>query len=680
MFALTVGLALVRAGAPIGVDTLLPEMVDLDHLARRSRPYYACAQASSYDRNAKSPTQNWFANGDAGQYLRSENRDGRLERVMADLKGPGTIVRIWSANPSGVLRFYFDGEAEPRLAVKAADLLSGKVPPMGDPFAYTSSAGWNLYFPIPYAQSLKVTVDNTDNDGARGMYYHVGYRTYETGTVVRTFDLQDCLGMAPTILTVGRRLLAPPRSDAAGATRLRGPAAGEEPRGTYKAAGEVLPGRTVPVAELPGGLAIHRMTFRIANVDPKAKWGDPRSFPQMARRLVLRMDFDGERCVDVPIGDFFGVAPGIKPYANAVFDVSPGGTMTCRFPMPFARQARVSLTNTGSVPIGYQAELAFRAWKWDDDSYHFRAQWNADFGGTRPMRDMTYLDAKGEGKFVGSSLHVANPVPTWWGEGDEKVFVDGETFPSTFGTGTEDYYGYAWCSPAPFVRPYHAQPRCDGPGNRGHTVVNRFHLFDPIPFEKSLRFDMEMWHWADVKCTWAYTAFWYAKPGGSPISSRDPRGVPFPELAPPGPVMGALEGEKFEVVRVTGGELSPQSGFWETSGGEQLWWRHMKVGDTLTVRVPVAKAGRYEVVGHFCGARDYGKHRLNLNGKAAGAFDFWRDGLAWELKSLGVHDLPAGKIELTVVCEGSREGAVAGSMFGLDYLLLKPVSSGSKSP
>lgn len=662
MVSFTLGLALLRASAPIGVDTLLPEMVGLEHLARRSHPYYTCAQASSYDRNAKSPTQNWFANGDAGQYLRGENREGRLERVMADLQGPGTVVRIWSANPSGVLRFYFDGEETPRLAAKTADLLSGKAVPMGDPFGYTSSAGWNLYFPFPYASSLKVTVDNTDNDGARGMYYHVGYRTYEPGTAVRTFDMADVHRLAPEILAVGRRLAKIAES---------------VPSGRLNPKGQVQPGRTLEIARLPGGHAITRFRFRITNADAKAKWDEPRSFPQMARHLVLRMTFDGEPCVDVPIGDFFGVAPGIKPYSSLAFDVAPGGTMTCRLPMPFQREATVSLFNTGSVPVTYDAEFGLSPWAWDDDSYHFRAQWNADFGGTRPMRDMTYLDATGEGKFVGSSLHVANPVPTWWGEGDEKVFVDGETFPSTFGTGTEDYYGYAWCSPAPFVRPYHAQPRCDGPGNRGHTVVNRFHLFDPIPYRTSLKFDMEMWHWADVKCTWAYTAYWYARPGGSPIASRDPRGVPFPELSRPGPVKGALEGEKLEVVRVTAGELSPQSGFWETSGGEQLWWRHMKAGDTLTVRVPVAKAGRYEVVGHFCGARDYGKHRLSLNGRSAGAFDFWRDALAWELRSLGVHELPAGSVELTVTCEGAREGAVAGNMFGLDYLLLKPVTAGS---
>ena len=176
-------LALALAPAPqIGIRELLPEMSDMERLAYRPDPWYTCAQASSYDRKAKSPTQDWFANWDAGKYLRVETREGRKERVMADLKGPGAVVRIWSANPAGVMRFYFDGEANPRLMAPAGDLLSGKVKPFGDPFAYVSSAGWNLYYPLPYAKSLKITVDDTDGDKSAGMYYHVGYRTYGPST------------------------------------------------------------------------------------------------------------------------------------------------------------------------------------------------------------------------------------------------------------------------------------------------------------------------------------------------------------------------------------------------------------------------------------------------------------------------------------------------------------------
>ena len=80
-------------------------------------------------------------------------------------------------------------------------------------------------------------------------------------------------------------------------------------------------------------------------------------------------------------------------------------------------------------------------------------------------------------------LHVWNPRGGWWGEGDEKFFVDGEKFPSTFGTGSEDYFGYAWCDPHLFQRPYHAQTMTQM--NKGHQSVLRWHITDNVPFETS---------------------------------------------------------------------------------------------------------------------------------------------------------------------------------------------------
>ena len=147
---------------------------------------------------------------------------------------------------------------------------------------------------------------------------------------------------------------------------------------------------------------------------------------------------------------------------------------------------------------------------------HFHAKWRAETLKTRPFRDWTYCDLKGKGVFVGDMLSLTNPVTAWWGEGDEKIFVDGESFPSWFGTGSEDYYGYAWSDPKPFQHAYHNQTRCDGPGNRGRTSVNRFHILDAIPFTTSFRFDMEFWHWTpNIDVPHAATSYWYARPGAT---------------------------------------------------------------------------------------------------------------------------------------------------------------------
>jgi len=85
----------------------------------------------------------------------------------------------------------------------------------------------------------------------------------------------------------------------------------------------------------------------------------------------------------------------------------------------------------------------------------------------------------------------------WWGEGDEKFFVDCEKFPSTFGTGTEDYFGYAWGNGSLFQHPYNTQTICEG--NAGHICVSRWQIPDNVPFQK--RFDGYMKKYTAAKWT-----------------------------------------------------------------------------------------------------------------------------------------------------------------------------------
>ncbi|MCA9286584.1 MAG: hypothetical protein KDA22_15270, partial [Phycisphaerales bacterium] len=121
-----------RAGAdgPVTTAALVEEMIDRSAVARLPDPGYRCIQFSSYDRASIAPTEHdtWFANGDAGHFLRVEDRDGRTEHVMVDATGPGAVVRIWSANPEGTLRVYLDDAEAPVLEWPMADILAGKGP------------------------------------------------------------------------------------------------------------------------------------------------------------------------------------------------------------------------------------------------------------------------------------------------------------------------------------------------------------------------------------------------------------------------------------------------------------------------------------------------------------------------------------------------------------------------
>jgi hypothetical protein len=639
----------VMAEPAVTTSRLLEEMIDLKGMASFPDPAYTCKQFSSYDRKSTSPEIEWFANGDAGHYLRVEEHQGRKEHVMMDVAGPGAVVRIWSANPAGTMRVYLDGEAEPVVAAPMTELLGGSFPQLPRPLGGEYSKGWNLYFPIPYAKHCKITSDQG------GFYYHVNYRTYEPGTVVESFRLDQLKEFKPEIERVIAVLDQPGRS----AGRLEGQ--------MESFSVEVPPGGSVE-EQFSGPAAFVRAVVRASSPDLEAA----------LRGLIVRITFDGGLCVEAPLGDLFGSAPGLNPYRTLPLGMDAGGDMYSHWYMPFRESAVIELVNRTRMSVTLGGALTLDEHRWTDDSMHFHARWQAAHDvSTRPMIDWNYLTTRGRGVFAGASFAIDNPVKDWWGEGDEKIYVDGESFPSHFGTGTEDYYGYAWCWPGLFTHAYHAQPRCDGPGNYGRTSVNRFHILDRIPFTKDFRFDMELWHWhAHCQVNMAVTAYWYARPGSrdgfTPIRAADAVVRPLaPYVAPR--VAGAIEGESLRIVKVVG-VAEPQD--WSQLSNERhLWWHAgMKPGDELTLAFPAPEAGRYQVVGRFLQARDYGMHRLAVNGQGIGApIDFYRpEVIPTGEVDLGVHELKGGENELRVTVVGANERAVRSYMFGLDYLLLRP--------
>jgi hypothetical protein len=209
--------------------------------------------------------------------------------------------------------------------------------------------------------------------------------------------------------------------------------------------------------------------------------------------------------------------------------------------MPYQKSASITVLNLGQSPVSAGCDVRVGPWTWDARSMHFRAAWRQERDiPTRPYKDWNYVTVTGKGVYMGDTLAVFNPVNTWWGEGDEKIWVDGESFPSHFGTGTEDYYGYSYGNPTLFQGPFCCQPHVDGPGNAGHTTNTRTRILDAIPFEKSIKVDMEIWHWKDVKVNYAVTSYWYALPGATSNRAPQPEeaAAPIPHLpapAAPGP-------------------------------------------------------------------------------------------------------------------------------------------------
>jgi len=649
----------VLGGHSITFESLLSEMTDLEALARFPRPYYTCRQFSSYDRNSTDPniltTENWFANADWGKFLRVETRNGRYEYVMMDAQGPGAIVRIWSANPdkAGILRIYLDHGEDPVVEIPLEDMLGGEREPYLSPLAGVRAKGWNCYWPIPYAKHCKVT-----SSGA-GFYYHVNYRTYKRGNRVRTYSLDQVEPLAERIVEVRETLARPHPADLDGL-----------PRQSFLA---TLPPREVFSLDITGPGAIREILCQV----------EARDLDRALRQCLLEMTFDDQDSPSIrtPLGDFFATAPGINAYVSLPSAVTEDGRMISTWVMPFRSRARLTVANVGEQSVKLAGHLTTGGWEWDKRSMHFHASWRSEYDiPTRPMRDWNYLDIQGKGVFVGDMLHVTNPIQTWWGEGDEKIYVDGERFPSHFGTGTEDYYGYAWCSPELFTHAYHNQSRCDGPGNYGQTCVSRFHVLDNIPFKKSFLFDMEVWHHSETTVSMAATTFWYARPESKThvreIDQRDLRIQAPPPLPEPKAVEGALEGEELDVVSCTGGQHQNQhSSSWGWSKDHQLWWIDAEPGHVLSLSFSVPMAGTYDLRAVFTKAADYGIMRFSLNGERLGEpMDFYHDGVvATEEISLGKVELLDGKNLLEAQVVGSNPLAdPKRHMFGLDYLLLIP--------
>lgn len=499
--------ALPELPGEISVRSLLREMVDLSAISRLPDPTYVAKAASSYDRRSSNPAdrEGWFANDDWASatrpnYLRVEERAGRREYVLMDATGPGVLVRLWSASPAGMLRFYFDGEATPELEVPFDSLLTAKGP-IPEPFSYVAAKGFNAYFPLPFQKGLKVTMDSlvAKNPWQEGMferiYYHLSYRAYAKDVASR-------------VRTYRRAELARMLADGQASARIF-----REPWRVYersKSASSVpfenRDGELRVQVERAGGGAVRELSLFVRDTSEAA-----------LRRASIVMRFDGETTVEAPLGDFFATGPGLVAVDSLPFSLRTDGALVSRFVMPFGERAEIAVRNSP----GAEGALSVEPEPFTPKSLYFHARYRAPATvDSQPPKDLGMISIEGQGVYAGDVFGIENPNDRWWGEGDEKIYVDGETFPSFFGTGTEDYYGYAWSTGEVFFRALHAQTHAGGPGFSGIFSVNRFRALDAIPFEKSLRFDMELWHWAQTRVTWQALIYYYARPGAKDDLAR----------------------------------------------------------------------------------------------------------------------------------------------------------------
>ncbi len=347
------------------------------------------------------------------------------------------------------------------------------------------------------------------------------------------------------------------------------------------------------------------------------------------QELMLRMYWDGDPrpAVEAPVGDFFANCFGKRSEVVSVPVVVEGADSYNAFwRMPFRESARIEIENQSDKPLS----LLYFNIDWikldrlPKDTPYFYAQYRQEYP-ARKGRDYLLLETKGKGHYVGTVLGVRMRSPAWFGEGDEKICVDGEETPSIWGTGTEDYFLSAWGLERTGT-PYFGVPFFDDRTIGGHVSSYRWHLHDPVVFTTGIKVTLEHMGWMsedenpDYKATswnereddYASVAFWYQTgkptfteraPGAAErrlpslvrIEAEAAGGLEFPFEVP------AREPLRLEVV----GTLSPDGGTY------QAFLDGVRVGRPLDFYAPAPAESAFPLLDFW---PEPGRHVLRLVG------------------------------------------------------------------
>ena len=445
----------------------------------------------------------------------------------------------------------------------------------------------------------------------------------------------------------------------------------------------VEPGATFVMAEIAGPATINHIWLTFPEPSPANQ--DRQGCPDHSQ-LVLRMYWDGATrpAVESPVGDFFAAGFGKRAEVCSLpVQVEDGDAYNCFWPMPFHKSARITLENQSDKPLNsfyYQVDYV-KDEPLPADAPYFCAQYRQEFP-TQSGRDYLILDAEGRGHYVGTVLSVRSRSPEWFGEGDEKFYVDGEKRPSIWGTGTEDYVLNAWGmgqKTFPFfgVSIFDEDTLAVG----WKTTVYRWHLADPVRFTRSLRLEIENAGWISTdelieggdrgfverNDDYATVAFWYQV--GQPKR--------FTELPPANqrvlPNLDTIiEGKDLQTTATSEhGDLVLQAGGAWTGSGQLFFVNDHGAGAWLEVQFPVPTPELRQLMLRMTYSYDYGTYRILLDGQEIRSpTDFYSKDVVVKDLNLGQRELTAGKHTLRFECTGKAEKST-GSRLGVDSVRLR---------
>ncbi len=320
----------------------------------------------------------------------------------------------------------------------------------------------------------------------------------------------------------------------------------------------IQPGEERTLADMKGPGCVKHIWMTLGFHAGEEHIEPPSAYP---RRLVLRGYWDGldQPSVEAPVGDFFGLGHGLlKDFNSLPLQMSPssGKAMNSWWVMPFKESGRITFTNECEVPVAVFFYVDYESYsKPLDEMAYFHVQWQrenptqgyGDRPGVNVVKDIwgdpnhgegnyVILDTEGNGIYCGCHLDIdcfTRQKNDWYGEGDDMIYVDGESWPPKLhGTGTEDYFNTAYCPKTEFNTPYYGLTLYSGTPDwpwKGKNSVYRYHIEDPIRFRKSIKVTIEHGHNNNLTNDYSSTAYYYlSEPKGPsipllPVDQRLPR-------------------------------------------------------------------------------------------------------------------------------------------------------------
>lgn len=296
-----------------------------------------------------------------------------------------------------------------------------------------------------------------------------------------------------------------------------GRAAGPRGVGRKGAPSRVLkPGETVQLCDIKGPGSIRHIWMTMRAMPPDVAPNQP----AVLRSLVIRAQWDGQEdpSIECPIGDFFGFAHGkVSAYQSAVHSLGPLSGLNIWLPMPFTKQATVTLTNEHDTEVLFYYQIDYTLGdKHPEDVGRLHTLFHRENPTTQKQDFELLPQRKGKGRFVGTVIGVRNLHPEqWWGEGEVKVYMDGDTqFPTICGTGSEDYVGLSWgIQQATFL--YNG---CSL-NEKDFVSMYRWHLPDPVVWQKEVRVTIQqIGHpGGETEGDWSCATFWYEPTPSAPL-------------------------------------------------------------------------------------------------------------------------------------------------------------------